>query len=105
VLARQGLVGEPGLLVNLSASVEDAEEVAHRLASVARRFLRLNLHMLGHVPLDPALPQAVKRQEPVVLSHPNSPSARALTRLAGRLLTHAPDGSPVSWPAYGSECA
>jgi flagellar biosynthesis protein FlhG len=105
VLARQGLSTEPGLLVNLSTSVEDAEEVAHRLASVARRFLRLDLHMLGHVPLDPALPQAVKRQEPVVLSHPNSPSARALARLAARLLTHAPDGAPVSWPAYGSECA
>jgi flagellar biosynthesis protein FlhG len=105
VLARQGLAGEPGLLVNLSSSVEDAEEVAHRLASVARRFLRLNVHMLGHVPLDPALPQAVKRQEPVVLSHPNSPSARALTRLAGRLLTHAPDGAPACWPAFGSECA
>jgi len=105
VLARQGLTGEPGLLVNLSTSVEDAEEVAHRLASVARRFLRLSLHMLGHVPLDPALPQAVKLQEPVVISHPNSPSARALTRLAGRLLTHAPDGSPVAWPALGSECA
>lgn len=105
VLARQGLAAEPGVLVNLSSSVEDAEEIAHRLASVARRFLRVNLHMLGQVPLDPALPQAVKRQEPVVLSYPNSPSARALHRLAGRLLLHSPDGAPASWPAWGSECA
>jgi flagellar biosynthesis protein FlhG len=105
VLARQGLSTEPGVLVNLSSSVEDAEEVAHRLASVARRFLKVNLHSLGHVPIDAALPQAVKRQEPVVLAYPNSPCARALTRLAARLLTHAPDGAPLSWRSAGRECA
>lgn len=105
VLARQGLATQPGVLVNLSSSVEDAEEVAHRLASVCRRFLRVQVHMLGHVPLDPALPTAVRRQEPVVVSHPNSPSARALIALAERLLSHAPDGTPFGFPAWEGECA
>lgn len=106
VLARQGLATQPGVLVNLSTSVEDAEEVAHRLASVCRRFLRVQVHMLGHVPVDPALTQAVRRQEPVVVSYPNSPSARALTTLAERLLSHSPDGSPLGgYPAWEGECA
>ena len=105
VLARQGLATQPGVLVNFSTSVEDAEEVAHRLASVCRRFLRVQVHMLGHVPIDPALSQAVRRQEPVVVSYPNSPSARALTTLAERLLSHSPDGSPVGFPAWEGECA
>jgi len=106
VLARQGLQTQPGVLVNQSTSVEDAEEVAHRLASVCRRFLRVQVHMLGHVPIDPALSQAVRRQEPVVVSYPNSTSARALTTLAERLLSHSPDGSPVVGdPAWEGECA
>jgi flagellar biosynthesis protein FlhG len=104
-LSRQGLATEPGVLVNLAPTVEDAEEVAHRLASVSRRFLRLNLHSLGHVPYDPALPKAVKSQQPVVVAFPNSPSARALAALAQRLLTHAPDGSPAGFSDWGRECA
>jgi len=106
VLARQGLANQPGVLVNFSTSVEDAEEVAHRLASVCRRFLRVQVHMLGHVPIDPALSQAVRRQEPVVVSYPNSPSARALTTLAERLLSYSPDGTPVLGdPLWEGECA
>jgi flagellar biosynthesis protein FlhG len=104
-LARQGLAVEPGVLVNLSGSPEDAEEVAHQLASVSRRFLNLQLHSLGDLPLDPALPQAVKRQEPVVLAYPSSPSARSLTRLAERILHFAPDGTPSSWLDGDRECA
>lgn len=105
VLSRQGLSSQPGVLVNLSSSAEDAEEVSHRLASVSRRFLQLNLHSLGHVPFDPALPEAVKRQQPVVTAFPNSPSARALHALARRLLAHAPDGTPAGFPDWDRECA
>ena len=60
----------------------------------------------GKLLIDPALTQAVRRQEPVVVSYPNSPSARALTALAERLLSHSPDGSPLGgYPAWEGECA
>jgi flagellar biosynthesis protein FlhG len=105
VLAGRGLSTEPGLLVNLAPSIEDAEETAHQLASVARRFLGKRVHSLGHLPYDPALPQAVQKQEPVVLAQPASPFSRTVMKLAERLLERAPDGTPITSPEWDPECA
>jgi flagellar biosynthesis protein FlhG len=105
VLAGRGLSTEPGLLVNLVSSIEDAEETAHQLASVTRRFLGKRLHSLGHLPYDPAVPQAVQKQEPVVLANPASPFSRTVMKLAERLLERAPDGTPTVAPNWDPECA
>ena len=85
VLAGQGLDVTPCVLVNRAASVEEAEEVAHDLASLTRRFLSLNVQSLGAIPDDPQVGQAIRRREPVVLAHPKSPSAIAFRILARRL--------------------
>ena len=85
VLAGQGLDVTPCVLVNRAASVEEAEEVAHDLASLTRRFLSLNVQSLGAIPDDPQVGQAIRRREPVVLAHPKSPSAIAFRTLARRL--------------------
>jgi flagellar biosynthesis protein FlhG len=85
VLAGQGLDVTPCVLVNRAASVEEAEEVAHNLASLTRRFLSLNVQSLGAIPDDPQVGQAIRRREPVVLAHPKSPSAIAFRTLARRL--------------------
>jgi flagellar biosynthesis protein FlhG len=105
VLASRGLDAEPGLLVNLASSIEDAEETAHQLASVTRRFLEKRLHSLGHLPYDPALPQAVQKQEPVVLAQPASPFSKTVMKLAERLLDRAPDGTPLMTSTWDPECA
>jgi len=84
VLAGQGLDVAPNVLVN-RASIEEAEEVAHDLASLTRRFLSLNVMSLGAIPDDPAVGQAIRRREPVVLAQPKSPSALAFRTLARRL--------------------
>ena len=101
VLHARGLTRSPHLLVNMSGSPEEAEETAHRIRLVARRFLRLDVDCWGTVPDDAALAHAIRRQEPVVLSHPTSPAAAAYRALAEQLwnpespdpdqtLTHTP---------------
>ncbi len=85
LLHAQGLVRAPHLLVNQAGSPEEAEETAHRIRLVARRFLNLELEYWGAVPFDPAVPRAVRLQEPVVTSFPNSPAAAAYRALAERL--------------------
>lgn len=85
VLAGQGLDTTPCVLVNRAASVEEAEEVAHDLASLTRRFLSLNVDSLGAIPDDVLVGQAVRRREPVVTAYPKSPSALAFRSLARRL--------------------
>ena len=105
VLAALGLATEPGLVVNSASSPEDAEEFAHRLASVSRRFLRKRLHSLGYLPFDPALPRSVQKQEPTVLAYPQCPFAQQMKKLAAWLLERSPDGAPVGATPWDRECA
>lgn len=85
LLQQRGLTRPPHLVVNAAGSPEEAEEVAHRLRLVARRFLKLEPGTLGYVPFDPAIPRAVRRQEPVVTAFPRSPAAAAYRALAAQL--------------------
>jgi len=84
-LRHRGLTGSPRLVVNAAGSADEAEEVSHRLRLVARRFLKLELEPFGHVPFDPAVPRAVRLQEPVVTAFPQSAASLAYCALAERL--------------------
>jgi flagellar biosynthesis protein FlhG len=81
--------------VSQATNAEEAEETAHRIRLVARRFLHLELQSLGAIPEDPAIPRAVRRQEPVVIAFPQSPAAVAYRALAARLWTPAPPDPPA----------
>ena len=95
LLQQRGMTRPPHLLVNMTTSSEEAEETAHRIRLVARRFLQLEINALGFVPFDPAVTRAVRRQEPVVLAFPQSPAAQAYRALAERLwVSPEPDASP-----------
>ena len=85
LLHHQGLSRAPHLLVNMAGSAEEAEETAHRIGLVARRFLRMELEPWEPVPFDPAIPRAVRLQEPVLTSFPHSPAAAAYRAIAERL--------------------
>jgi flagellar biosynthesis protein FlhG len=85
VLAQQGIRQAPHLVVSQAAGPEEAEETLSRLRLVARRFLRLELGSWGTVPEDPAVPRAVRLQQPVVAAFPRSPAALAYHALAERL--------------------
>ena len=91
LLQQRGLERAPALLVNMAGCPEEAEETAHRLRLVARRFLRLELDHWGGIPFDTAVGRAVRLQEPVVTAFPNSPAAAAYRALADRLW----DGTPT----------
>ena len=85
LLAQQGLTRAPHLVVNEATSAEEAEETAHRIRLVARRFLHLEVDSWGYVPYDTSIHRAVRSQEPVVTAFPQSPAANAYRALAARL--------------------
>jgi flagellar biosynthesis protein FlhG len=92
-LQKEGaLARAPRLIVNLATTPEEAQEAATRMKLFARHFLRLELDVLGTVPLDPAVPRAVRAQQPVVLAHPQSPAALAFRALAAQLWKPVPSG-------------
>ena len=106
-LQREGaLARTPRLVVNMAVNAEEAEEASQRMQLFARHFLRLEVECLGTVPLDPAVPRAVRAQEPVVTAWPDSPAAQAYRALAARLWKPVPSGpgaDVVSEPSHRLE--
>ncbi len=82
LLAIKYHIREFSLIANSVNSPEDGRSVYERLNGVCEQFLKVNLSFLGSVPLDPAIPRAVRKQRPVLLSAPQSPAARNLERIA-----------------------
>ena len=85
VLHGRGLERAPHLVVSMAGTAEESDETAHRIRLVAKRFLQLDLAVLGSVPFDPAIARAARLQEPAVLAFPNAPATLAYQAIAARL--------------------
>lgn len=98
ILSRQKGERTVGLVVNQAMSRGEGKRVHERLSGVAMRFLRLPVMDLGYVPQDDAVPAAVRRRQPVLLSHPGSPAAACLSAVAARLARH--EDLPADQPGF-----
>ncbi len=85
VLCTRCAVRRVKILTSMVGSTSEGEQVFRRLSSLAERFLNVSLDYLGGIPRDPALGRAVMRGEPVLLAYPDSPAARAMNSIAGKL--------------------
>jgi flagellar biosynthesis protein FlhG len=94
VLSRRSIRCVPALVVNEAASEEEASAVAKRVASVAKRFLNLDLEYWGAILADESVPKSVLRQEPFLSTYPYSPAATCIYQLARRVLGMAPKEPP-----------
>ena len=66
--------------------LEDAANlVFRRLQRAVERFLQVELRLVGFVPSDPAVAEAVRQQQAVLTLFPSTPSARALAGIAERI--------------------
>jgi flagellar biosynthesis protein FlhG len=73
------------VLVNMARSEFEARKTFTQLTRVAERFLHVSLRWAGWVPYDPEVPEAVRRQQPVIELAPATPATRAIEGLAERL--------------------
>lgn len=74
------------VVINRTDEPREGSEVFEKLAKVSGRFLSVKLDYLGDIPYDHNLTKAVKRQEPVVISYPNSDAAKAIDNICAKLL-------------------
>ena len=86
------------VIVNDVVGIGDAERIFAQLQAAVTRFLGRKLAMLGTIPRDAQLAEAVREQVPVVLYAPDAPASRSLRLIAKQLETehssrskHAPD--------------
>ncbi len=88
------------LLVNNAQSEPEAEETLEQLQAAVQRFLGRELQVLGMIPADAHMLQAVRQQRGVAELFPRSPSALAFRALAERLQKGVPlqkDGFQSFW--------
>ena len=79
------------VLVNMAKDADQAQSVYKRICKVAGQFLRSTPDYWGYIEEDAAVRRAVSNQEPFVLSAPQSVAARAIERLAQRVLELDPE--------------
>ena len=74
------------IIVNQAASQTEATEIFRRLSTITARFLPTMLELVGIVPLDGKLREAVRLQRPVVTLFPQAKASRAIQEIATGLL-------------------
>ncbi len=71
--------------VNDVTTLKEAQEAFDKLSGACQHFLKVDIKMLGHVRMDPKLPEAVCRQQPLMSYAPGSPAAQDMQAIAARL--------------------
>ncbi len=94
LVSRQPRHGALHIVVNQAASGSEASRVASRVASVARRFLSVEVKSAGYVLSDPKVARAVRLRRPLVAAFPASPAALCISTIAKRLRPSPADGRP-----------
>ncbi|WP_097025834.1 MinD/ParA family protein [Clostridium peptidivorans] len=74
------------VVVNKSFNLKESISTYERFRSTVAKFLNMELNYLGHIPEDRKLTEAVRKQEPVVISAPYSESSRAIEKIAEKLI-------------------
>lgn len=73
------------IVVNCVVGIGDAEQIFGQIQAASKRFLQHPLQLVGAIPRDVELAEAVRRQIPVVDYAPQSSSSRSLRLLARQL--------------------
>jgi flagellar biosynthesis protein FlhG len=72
------------LIVNRAADANEGKATADKIGLVARRFLELDIPVLGILPDDPNVMKAVKKQVPFAVAFPGTDATRSITEIANR---------------------
>lgn len=86
VLRTQYGIEDFHILVNQAANAAEAKTTFARLDAACQRFLNIGLQFLGGVRSDPALPDAVRHQIPLLRHAPGCPAAKDI--LSGAVKLH-----------------
>jgi flagellar biosynthesis protein FlhG len=89
------------VLINSVEHADNALEVFSQINSVVRRFLNREVSYLGHIALDPHVPQAVRNQVLVSHRYPDAPASRCFRELARKVAklqeVASPSGDSLVW--------
>ncbi len=84
------------LVVNMVHSSGEGAVVAGRLSAITRQFLDLDIEYAGCIPIDPAVPNAVRLRTPFASSAPDCPAAAGINQIIRRLGNNQAANMPES---------
>ena len=90
VLFRRDQNKEVYLVVNSVVNESEARDVHRQLSHVAERFLGQEIALLGYIPKDERVPMSVRRQQPLMITHPRTVVSRRFCMIAETLLNQPP---------------
>ncbi|MBO2945737.1 MinD/ParA family protein [Paenibacillus sp. F411] len=70
------------LMINRAGDAQEAQETSSKIILTAKRFLQLDISLLGYVRDDQSVSRSVKRQVPFLVGFPKSEASRDIERLA-----------------------
>ncbi|MNN32454.1 Flagellum site-determining protein YlxH [compost metagenome] len=76
------------LMINRVENEREARQVADKISLVARKFLDIEIPMLGFMSDDNHVVQAVKKQVPFSVAYPNCNASRDIQRLAANYIAN-----------------
>ena len=86
VMSKFNVQSEVSLIVNMAIDKREAQQTADKIIMVASRFLQIKVSHLGSICMDPIVSQAVKSQNPFVLSYPYSSAAKSMANIAEKMI-------------------
>ncbi|HEX3011070.1 MAG TPA: MinD/ParA family protein [Syntrophomonadaceae bacterium] len=85
-MARGEFKGNVYLVVNRSASNIEGILTAEKLKIVIKKFLGLDIKILGHITNEPLIEEGIRRQEPFIKTFPRSQAAADIAGIARNLM-------------------
>ncbi|HEX5637956.1 MAG TPA: MinD/ParA family protein [Gammaproteobacteria bacterium] len=85
VLSEDHGVKRFNILANMTRTPTEGNTLFTKLTRVTDHYLDVTLDYFGAIPYDEYLVKAVKKQQPVLKAYPQSPSALAFRKLAGKV--------------------
>lgn len=74
------------LVVNRTANRSEGESTASNIGNVTKRFLNIDLPVLGYITDDPQVSKAVKKQVPLLMLFPDTNAAQSIMSIAKQYL-------------------
>jgi flagellar biosynthesis protein FlhG len=97
VLSRDIEPDRLGLIVNAARDDAEMRAVHEQLDRVCRRFLGTGISLVGAIPFDEHVAEAVREQRAVVELFPTCAASRSFERLAARLRGTVANDEPPLW--------
>ena len=105
VLCLNEFNGSVRVVVNQCSNTQAARHTYNRFRDVVKRYLSVDIVPLGIVVRDRKFPEAVRKQQPLVMLYPESGAAKCIQVMATRLMSNKPedfktDGIESFWTSF-----